>query len=161
MSIIKAYYDRKENSIYGLFTIQEVTGNTITYPVQRRMRATSGQNGFLKPPSFTIGRSPIPYSKEIEKVGQYYLWLRPINVGMRPGRTGIGETWPISNTPSPDVIRNERGRGRTLIRLHEENAIPGTAGCIAIVNRWDFQAIHEYLMKKKREGVTKIPLWVL
>lgn len=152
-----AYYDRRDKTIEGLFTLKssnpaDEADNLIRLP------ARSGQRGY-EGTSWERGKSPIP-------VGKYWLWVgRGKDIGVQPGRTGIGEFYPISSGDDPRLIINV-GRPmpkknrlfRQDIGLHPENALPGSAGCIVILKDWDRLAERLRLLGKTQE---RIPLVVL
>lgn len=152
-----AYYDRRDNSIEGVFTIQEIVDGKATKIFERKA-SRSGQRGYTQS-SWVRGKSPIPYTAQVHNQ-PYRLWTNCIGHGLKPGKTGIGEAFPISTGANEDLI-TDGTHTRTLIRLHGENAIPGSAGCIVIVKQAEFDKIAAYLEKLKADGIRWIPLFVV
>jgi hypothetical protein len=147
----RAFYDRVPHSILGKFSIRHRSGDfLVTQAVTR-----SGQAGHTQT-SWVRGKSPIPY-------GEYRLYLHPNNVGMKAGRTGIGEFYPISNQPDQATILNplNKKQKRTEIGLHQENALPGSAGCIVVVFETDWLDIRRKLAEIREQGYDYIPLAVM
>lgn len=141
MAVIKAFFDRNPKDINGFFTIQK-TENGKTTKLIDRVPARSGQGGYTGS-SWVRGKSPIPFTSEVGSV-PYRLWLNPLNVGTRAGARGIGQFYNISTEENPNVIEMN-GKQRLAIGLHEENALPGSAGCIVITVYDDFKDICEVL----------------
>lgn len=120
--VYTAYYDRNYDTIEGLFTIQNSKGEKLF----ERLPTRSGQVAWTDT-SWERGKSPIPY-------GSFKLWLDSYNKGTRAGARGIGEFFPISTEEDRHTIYSAgRRRKRTAIGLHEENTIPGSAGCIVLL----------------------------
>lgn len=154
MSIVvpeyRAFFDRKDGSLSGKFSIRAKDGEYLF----EKLFARSGQVGFLHT-SWANGESPIPY-------GQFTLNTRPNNLGQSAGATGIGEAFPIDNQGDRNTIADptNKRRKRAGICLHEENAIPGTRGCIAIVYHEDWLRVRDWL-RNLSDRLDSIPLEVL
>lgn len=152
---LTAWYDRVPNSIDGFFTLQDATGKKLF----DRLPARSGQRGWTNT-SWERGKSPIPYSSEIK--GQYHLWLRPVNNGVKLDDDGIGLFWPISSSPtSRDRIYSKDFRKeRHAVGLHGENRWNGSAGCIVLL--WDTTPRKEQVLSlyKTLEQAAKYQEWL-
>lgn len=158
--MLKAYFDRTGTSIDGFFTLQEI--DNATYGIKaafKRILARSGQRGYPNS-SWVRGKSPIPY-------GKHKLSLESINQGALPGTKGVGEFFPIHTDKyqdsrqivhpgNPDVFRQDIG-------LHGENSLPGSAGCIVIVDIEQFKTIAAYLKAyaSRNVGINDIDIEVL
>lgn len=148
-----AYFKRGITSFEGVFTIQRSeNGQVVEKPIDR-VRARSGGASYFNR-EWIRGKSPIPR-------GDFNLWLKPNNKGAKAGATGIGEFYPICNkgdrytiieTPCP---AGQKPRIREEIGLHDENAIPGSAGCIVIVYESDFWRVSKLLQEigKTQESI--------
>ena len=146
----RAFFDRTDGSLGGKFSIRARDGEYLFEKIFVR----SGQVGFLHT-SWTQGESPIPF-------GSYHLNTRPNNRGAIAGAKGIGEAFPIDNQGDRNTIidpTNKR-RKRGGICLHEENAIPGTRGCIAVVYHADWLRVKDWLHGIS-DRLVAIPLEVL
>lgn len=138
---MSAYFKRDRDTIYGVFTIQSDTGRKVF----DRIKARSGQSAFTDS-YWVTGKSPCP-------PGRFKLYTDSVNQGAKAGRYGIGESFPIGNVHR-DVIQSKSGRSRrTLIRLHEENTYPGSAGCIVIVEEEEWKKVMEFLHSLKEEFI--------
>lgn len=126
----KAYFDRDVNNVNGLFSIVDASG----VKVFNRLPVRSGQAGFTHT-SWTSGKSPIPFSKELSAPLRILL-NHPNQEGQWPATPGgIGEFWLITNVPGTDLIRGkEAGHVRQAIGCHPENAYRGSAGCIVFLH---------------------------
>lgn len=129
----KAYFDRKLDSINGLFTIQaEHTGIKLF----TRLPARSGQEGYSIT-SWVRGKSPIPYSNDLGNTELKIHLKCPKQLQHWPSGGEVGEFWPISN--SEQDTSTIQGISRDFIRkdigLHPENQYKGSAGCIVLL--WD------------------------
>jgi len=143
-----AYFDRNPEDINGLFTVQDHDGGKLF----NRLPARSGQPGFTNT-SWIRGKSPIPYSGELNS-NELKIWLKkPQQFEQWPKASGIGEFWAISNS---DDMRTIRGISKDFIRqdigLHPENMYKGSAGCIVLVHDTADQIIqvvklHKFLLK--------------
>lgn len=125
--MFKIYYDRQAGSIEGFLTVQKSVGEEVT-KLFSRLPARSGQRGWENT-SWQRGKSPIPY-------GSHKLLLKPVNPGTWPGKTGIGEFFPIftSDHDKRVIFDPKDGSKRRIdVGLHPENAIPGSAGCIVLL----------------------------
>ena len=152
----KAFFDRREDSIEGLFTIL----NTKTHEkVFNRLQARSGQPNYTHT-NWVKGKSPIP-------MGKHKLILKePLQKDQWPGKAGIGEFWRISNTDNDRIILSGCGRySRSDIGLHPENSFAGSAGCIVIVIDTEEQKKEWLRLSSFLEGLigkyNHIPLEVL
>ena len=145
-----AFYDRNLHTILGKFSIRAADG---TYIVEKLV-ARSGIPGYSKT-DWIRGKSPVPW-------GEFNLSTVPNNIGQVAGKTGIGECFPVDNEGDRMTIRNpENKRQRRLeICVHEENAIPGSAGCIVIVFHSDWLRVRDFLRSIQEEHPV-IPLKVL
>lgn len=154
----KAYYDRRDDTMDGLFTLQKTENNAIvpiTYRGQImdfvRFQARSGQRMFSKTDGIT-GKSPIPK-------GKWHLWLNPLNKGQAPGQTGVGEFFPISSSLENSSILECSNIQRIGIGLHKENALPGSAGCIVLLHHrseleWRINLLFAFLKELGRSQKT-------
>lgn len=125
---IKAYFNRHESTIEGVFTLQAADKNGKIQMLFHQLPARSGQKGYTHT-SWERNKSPIPY-------GEHRLWLKSVNPGTFPTTPGgIGEFYPISNTSDRRVIANklDPNERRLDIGLHPENAYAGSAGCIVLL----------------------------
>jgi hypothetical protein len=128
------YVDRNPNSIEGRLTLQpdvtQIKANTLIDDNTPfiRLPIRSGQKGY-EGTSWVRGKSPIPF-------GQFRLWLQPLSRGVLPGKTGIGEFYPISSSVKDKrLLQHTHNKHfiRQDIGLHRENALPGSAGCVVLV----------------------------
>lgn len=119
-----AYFDRKDDSIYGVFTLQyyDPVARKVT-KVFERLPASSGQTRWLRT-NWTTGKSPTPY-------GAHWMATSPVPLLMTPRGTDF---FPIGTTQANiGVIQGPKGQRRTEVGLHMENEYPGTAGCTALL----------------------------
>lgn len=162
----RVFYKRSLKTNSGVMTIQDTTGKPVVFNgVEfRRLLSLSGSVS-QSHTNWVTGRSPIPLD-----VGPMYLWLKPVGLGLKPGSRGIGEAWPISNDLNNiDIVRGKNpGQLRTLIRLHLDNAIPGSAGCIVLPyelapksRKAAAQAVLDWLNDLRKQGYDYIPLDVI
>lgn len=123
--VVHAYYDRKKDSIEGLFTLI-VNGKEVF----KQLPARSGQR-FYENTNFVSGKSPIPL---LGKKTEYQLVTKAVDNGeVIPKGGGIGRFYPIcTDIANPMVIRFPEG-SRFAIGLHPENRWPGSAGCIVLL----------------------------
>lgn len=154
----RAYFDRTEDGIAGLFSIRKRDG---VYLLEKAL-VRSGQSGHTRKPSFTTGKSPIPFNREV-KTGELFLWTAPINPGLDAGDTGIGESYAISDSLNyKDWIYGKgTGQSRSLIRLHGENKYPGSAGCIVVVKKQTWKKTIDVIEAIRKSGYKFIPLEVV
>jgi hypothetical protein len=145
-----AFFDRNEHTILGRFSIRKHTGEYVV----EKLIARSGQHGYTKS-SWNRGKSPIPY-------GRFNLHTTPNNRGQEAGAFGIGEFYPIDTQGDRLTIRDPENyrRKRMEIGLHEENGLPGSAGCIVIVYHSDWLLVREFLRSVADEHPT-LPVEVL
>lgn len=147
----KVFFDRKPDTIDGLFSIRNRDGSYVV----EKLHARSGQRGYTRT-NWTTGKSPTPY-------GLHYLSLHSNNRGQKAGAKGIGECFPMSNREEliqKGIIISDNGRyRRTEVCLHEENSYPGSAGCTVIVNRWP--DVLAYLTGLREQGYDAILFEVL
>lgn len=146
----RAFYDRQDGSYYGKFSIRHRDGDFVV----EKLICRSGQPGHTHT-SWTVARSPIPY-------GSFNLNTKPNNYGQLAGARGIGECFPVDNCGDRYTIydpKNKR-RKRTEICLHEENAIPGSLGCIVVVYHQDWLRVRDFL-RGLSARLPVIPLEVL
>jgi hypothetical protein len=122
---IRAFYDRKKDSIEGLFTLV-VNGKTVF----KQLAARSGQNGYQST-NFVSGKSPIPL---LGRETEYVISTQAISNGATIPTDGqIGRFYPIC-TSLKDRMRIVFSEGsRFAIGLHPENAFKGSLGCIVLV----------------------------
>lgn len=151
--VYRAFYKRDPKSIDGQFTIQKTTGNK-TFKIFERIYSRSGQKGYTST-DWVRAKSPVPRR-------DLWLWTHSINVGAKPGKTGIGEFFFISSDPqNPLIIVDEKtAKNRSAVGLHAENALPGSAGCIVVVSQRDFDAIARLLHDLNAKGVKRMRLTV-
>ena len=160
----RAFFERGKESFDGVFTLQKYDdkGNVINAPV-KRLKARSGARNYFKT-EWVVGHSPIPR-------GNILIRAFPNNIGQTPGERGIGEFYPCStNGKDLEIWENQLGnpavpvgantRRRTEIGIHGENSLPGSAGCIVIVDWDDFQIFRKTMKEIKGSGVTHVPLKV-
>lgn len=138
----KAYFDRKEGTIDGFFSI--VDSRTGLKPFNR-LPVRSGQRGYTNS-SWKSGKSPIPFSKECKYPLRIDL-TSPIDYGIFPVGGGIGEFWHIYNDTgnTRSIIGKSSGQLRSDIGCHPENIYPGSAGCIVFL--WDTPERKKELMR--------------
>lgn len=156
----KAYFKRGTSSFEGQLTIQSSkAGIVISKPIDRVRVRSGGASYYNK--EWIRGHSPIPR-------GEFKLWLAPNNKAQHAGAKGVGEFYPISTDNSRYWIHeNELGpmpvgqepRQRAEIGLHDENLIPGSAGCIVVINEDEFWQISR-LLQKIGEDRAYLPLKV-
>ncbi len=129
------YVDRNPNTIEGKLTLQpditQIKASTLiddNIPFIR-LPIRSGQKSY-EGTSWVRGKSPIPF-------GQFRLWLQPYNRGVLPGKTGIGEFYPISSSATDKRLIQHTGNKHFIrqdVGLHRENDLPGSAGCVVLVS---------------------------
>lgn len=147
---MRAFFDRDITTIEGWFTIQDRSGKKIV----NRVRARSGQKGHTNT-SWVRSKSPIPF-------GEFNLYTTLNNKGLKAGKTGIGEAYPIDNRGDKYTIKQPGGKLiREEIMLHQENMWDGSAGCIVIVRESDWLHVKETMETLRKLGVTKFPVEVL
>ena len=147
--VTTCYYDRRPNSIEGLFTIRTVdTTNNKIVKEFAKLEARSGQRKEANT-SWVSGKSPIPYTTESkdkyvmdhpkEFPKDLWMWIRNIKqVGEWAGMKGIGEFRPIScSKTNPNIIRSPENPKlvRNFIGLHPDQITPelkGSAGCVVL-----------------------------
>ena len=148
------YFDRRNNKL----SVKADDGRFVFEKIHALCGQAQHQNL-----SWVTGKSPIPYSSEVEG-GKYYLHLKYMNrnggelISREPG--GIGWFIPISNSKhNPWIITGVvSGQKRTYIGLHPENAFKGSAGCPVV--QWgtiseqaECRALFHFLAELKRLGV--------
>ena len=122
MTEYKFFFKRYVDRIDGLLTFQDKNAK----PVFQRVPSRSGQSGYTDT-SWVRGMSPIP-------LGKHYLFLNPLNKGLRADDNGIGLFFPIGSRKNSTTIWSiNRFAKRTAIGLHEENTKPGSAGCVVVL----------------------------
>lgn len=141
------YYDRKPNSIEGIFTVKTVDSKTNKIIKEiTRIPARSGQSSESNS-SWIRGKSPIPWTQESKEASiqksildfpkELWIWLRNIKqFGEWAGKNGIGEFRNISsNKTDPTTIQSPNNPKliRKDIGLHPENGFKGSAGCIVLI----------------------------
>jgi hypothetical protein len=160
MLSIEAYLDRDVDNINGKWTLQ-VVQDGIPTKIFDRIAVRSGQNGYTNT-SWTEGKSPTPFNTKQEP---WYIWTEGQNVGTLPSKAiPTGEAYPISSdTKQKTTIYNpdNRNETRTYCEMHQENAIPGTEGCTAIVDPAIAQEVWAYFKLLAKIGIKYIPYYVL
>jgi hypothetical protein len=162
---VKIYVKLSRNSIDGLFTIVNITGEQAAHndTLFKRLPIASGQPGYAGT-SNVKGKSPIPANKDL------WLWLSPKQVGLKPGHRGIGEFWPISeNVNDSRFISAGMYKGYPVVRgnigWHLDNALKGSAGCV--VQKYTLGTPTErklatdtlaFFQKLRRSGFTHAPI---
>lgn len=130
----RAFFDRKDDTIDGFFTI--IDTRKPDSKVFNRLPARSGQAGYTHS-SWIRGKSPIPFSKELGKTELMIHMQRPQNFEQWPLPAGVGEFWFISNsTKDPQTIQDPSNPKfeRVAVGLHPENLYKGSAGCIVLLH---------------------------
>jgi hypothetical protein len=155
---VRAFYDRRKDSIEGLFTLI-VNGKTVF----KQLAARSGQNG-SQSTNFVSGKSPIPL---IGKETEYVISTQAISNGATiPTGGQIGRFYPIC-TSLKNRMRIVFPQGeRFAIGLHPENAFKGSLGCIVLVVETAKQvkevlALFRMLDNFYKKGIEGIRLTVL
>lgn len=147
---MKAFFDRDINTIEGWFSIVAPDGTKLV----NRVRARSGQKGYTNT-SWTRSKSPIPF-------GEFNLYTTLNNKGLKAGKTGIGEAFPIDNRGDKFTIKQPGGKLiREEIMLHQENMWDGSAGCIVIVRESDWLHVKAVMEELRLRGIAKFPVEVL
>ncbi|MEG4286988.1 hypothetical protein QUB68_28180 [Microcoleus sp. A006_D1] len=129
-----------ESLLEGLLHLSYPDESTISY------RSTSGCAGWQRPgDEWARGKGPIP-------AGRYEIPAKPYWLDTR----GI-EGYFFHITPDPvvsgDLIRSELG-------IHFDANVPGTAGCIGLMNLEGWQGFCRRLLEIAALGVDKVPLTV-
>ena len=122
MTII-AEFDRKQDNVYGTFSIYELSPKGEKKFIFKDLPASSGQRAFTQT-DWVAGKSPTPY-------GEHYLMLKQEVLQMEPKGTPF---FRICTDPSfPRLLKSSSGKIRQDVGLHLENQYPGTAGCVALL----------------------------
>lgn len=152
---VKVFVKRSKDDFTCVLTIQEYENNKLVRKAFDRIPCRSGSPYWTpKMGEWVRKKSPIP-------VGKFNLNLQPTNVGMKPGKTGMGEFFPIDSEGDAYTIKGKgKGQIREEIGLHAENAIPGSLGCVVVLNQGHFDQISEYLKTKAKDGIKKVSIEV-
>lgn len=150
------FFDREENGIDGVLTLQKWDGNNAT-KIFECLPARSGLNGYTKT-DWVTGKSPIPWKRQ----KGYWMNTAPVPLWMEPRGTPF---FLISTKKGTGIIIDTKGRTRTSVGLHMENDYPGSAGCIVLLHNTPERkkavlSLFEYL-KKLRNHEPFIRLIVL
>jgi hypothetical protein len=143
----RAHFARYSDTIEGEFTLFGPGDVRLLDRVLTR----SGQRGWTHT-HWERGKSPIP-------PGVYRLWMTPYNKGQKPGARGVGEFYPISTGDNKSLIVHPLAKlQRVGIGDHDENLIPGSAGCTVTVKDPDWERKRAIYAEIRKQGIQWIPL---
>jgi hypothetical protein len=145
----RLFFKRTPDSFSGIvsfvkYTYDSETGKTTPEYILDKVKARSGQRAYAGTDN-VLGKSPIPYGDWILHADKEEQLLQ------KPGPRGIGWAFHVSSQKDNFLKLYYKRLTRTAIMIHAENGLPGSAGCIVLLNWSDMVKLGNECHKIHRE----------